>query len=209
MSDPGPGPGPDPAAEQKVPVWKNPFVLAFLGGALFLTVMPFIQRPFLKAPPPVTTLSAWSLPSLGGGPVSSETLAGTVVLATTEWGPCDAACVERQQAFGRGRGHVDDLGARIVLVSLVGPEAKAGLEAVMKEASPAWRFAEATPEFLGTLEAGLRQFTGRPGSTFAEAHAIVLIDQVNAVRGYWLDDVAGRGNSINAARLLAKHGPNP
>lgn len=199
----------DPAPAAKVPLWKNPFLLAFLGGALFLTILPLIQRPFLKAPPPVTSLSPWALVSLGGGPVSSEALAGKVVLATAEAGPCDPACVERQQAFGRGRPHVDDLGGAIVFVSLVGPEAKAGLEAVMREASPAWRFAEASPEFLGTLEAGLRQFTGRPGSTFAEAHAIVLIDQVNAVRGYWLDDVAGRGNSINAARLLAKHGPTP
>lgn len=199
----------DPAPEAKVPLWKNPFLLAFLGGALFLTILPFIQRPFLKAPPAVTTLAPWALASLGGGPVSSEALAGKVVLATTEWGPCDAACVERQQAFGRGRPHVDDLGDRVVFVSLVGPEARPGLAAVITDASPAWRFAEATPELLGTLEAGLRQFTGRPGSTFAEAHAIVLIDQGNAVRGYWLDDVAGRGNSINAARLLAKHGPTP
>jgi cytochrome oxidase Cu insertion factor (SCO1/SenC/PrrC family) len=192
-----------------VPPWKNPFVLAFVAGAAFLTVLPVLQRPFLKAPPPVMALGPWALESLGGGPVSSEALAGKVVLATTEWGPCDAACVTRQEAFGRGVNHVDDLGDRIVFVSLVGPEAKAPLARLWQGASPAWRFGAATPEFLGELERGLRQFTGRPGATFAEAHAIVLIDQDNAVRGYWFDDVAGRGNSINAARLLAKHGPNP
>ena len=38
---------------------------------------------------------------------------------------------------------------------------------------------------------------------------IVLIDQNDAVRGYWMNDGAGRGNSINAARLLAKLGPMP
>ena len=46
-------------------------------------------------------------------------------------------------------------------------------------------------------------------TTFAKAHVIVLIDQNGAVRGYWLDDGPGRGNSINAARLLAKEGPTP
>lgn len=202
-------PGPTAAAEPKVPVWKNPFVLAFLAGAAFLTVLPVLQRPFLKAPPPVMTLEPWALESLGGGPVSSEALAGKVVLATAEWGPCDEACVTRQQAFGRGVGHVDDLGDRVVFVSLVGPEAAAALAKLREGATPAWRFGLATPELLGALERGLRQFTGRPGSTFAEAHAIVLLDQESAVRGYWLDDVAGRGNSINAARLLAKHGPTP
>ncbi len=202
-------PAPADAAEPKVPVWKNPFVVAFLIGAAVLTILPFLQRPFLKAPPAVTTLSPWEVPSLAGGPVSSAALAGKVVLATTEWDACDEACVTRQQAFGRGRTHVDDLGEKVILVSLVGPEAKAGLAALIEEGSPAWRFGEATPALLAALEAGLRQFTGRPGSTFAEAHAIVLLDQENAVRGYWLDDVAGRGNSINAARLLAKHGPNP
>lgn len=198
------------APEPKVPVWKNPYVVGFLIGAVFLTVMPLVQRQFLKAPPPIKQLSAWELPELGGGEVSSAALAGRVVLATTELGPCDAACVERQKTFGLAVRHVDDLEGKVVLVSLVGDEAKAGLAELIQSATPAWRFGGGSLEpLLGQLQAGLDQFLAPPSADFAKAHVIVLIDQNDAVRGYWMDDGAGRGNSINAARLLAKHGPNP
>lgn len=195
------------------PFWKNPYLIGFLLGAAFLTVMPFIQRRFLKAPPPLRQLTAWELPSLGGGPVSTTALKGKVVLATTELGPCDPACLERQKNFGTAVRHVDDLDGGVVVVSFVGEEAKAGLAELMQTATPAWRFAGGNADqldpLLGQLQLGLDQFLAPPSANFAKAHVIVLIDQNDAVRGYWMDDGAGRGNSINAARLLAKHGPNP
>lgn len=199
---------PEPHAK---PFWKNPYLIGFLIGAVFLTVMPFIQRLFLKAPPPLRQLPGWELPSLGGGPVSSSDLAGKVVLATTELGPCEATCVERQKTFGLAVRHVDDLDGKVVLVSFIAEEAKAGLTEVIQAATPAWRFAAASESdvVLGQLQLGLDQFLEPPSANFAKAHVIVLIDQDNAVRGYWMDDGAGRGNSINAARLLAKYGPKP
>lgn len=200
----------DPAPEPKTPLWKNPYLLGFLIGAAFLTLMPLVQRQFLKAPPPLMQLAAWELPSLGGGEVSSRALAGTVVLATTELGPCDAACLDRQKTFGLAVRHVDDLGAKVVLVTLVGDEAKAGLVELTQAATSAWRFGGSSLDpLLGQLQTGLDQFLAPPSADFARAHVIVLIDQNGAVRGYWMHDGAGRGNSINAARLLAKHGPNP
>jgi hypothetical protein len=203
----------DPAETPKTPVWKNPYVLGFLIGAFFLTILPIMQRQFLKAPPPLLQLDAWEVPSLGGGPVSSSALAGKVVLATTETGPCDAECAERQQRFGTAVRHVDDLKDKVVLLSLVGEPAKAGLGSLIQSATPAWRFgggsaAELQP-LLGQLQTGLDKFLAPPSADFARAHVIVLIDQNDAVRGYWMDDGAGRGNSINAARLLAKLGPRP
>jgi hypothetical protein len=50
------------------------------------------------------------------------------------------------------------------------------------------------------------------GSTpeeFSTLPAVVLVDQAQAVRGFWQGDTAGRGNAINAARLLASHGVHP
>ena len=193
--------------------FKNPYLIGFLIGAVFLTLMPFVQRQFLKAPPPLRQLTAWELPSLGGGPVSTKALAGKVVLATADLGPCDSVCVDRQKTFGLAVRHVDDLGDKVVVVSLVGEEAKAGLTELMQAATPAWRFAGGTEAqlepLLSQLQLGLDQFLEPPSANFARAHVIVLIDQNDAVRGYWMHDGAGRGNSINAARLLAKHGPNP
>jgi len=172
-----------------------------------------MQRLFLKAPKPIRQLTAWELPSLGGGPVSSAALTGKVVLATTDLGPCDEACVERQKTFGLAVHHVDDLGDKVVLVSLVGEQAREALAPLIQAATPAWRFgggsdAQLEP-LLGPLQLGLDQFLAPPSANFAKAHVIVLIDQNNAVRGYWMHDGAGRGNSINAARLLAKRGPTP
>lgn len=202
---------PDPAgAEPKVPVYKNPFVIAFVIGAAFLTVLPIVQRQFLKAPPPIGQLDAWEVTSLGGGPVSSRALAGKVVLLSTEPGPCDADCVKRVTDFGTAVRHVDDLKDAVIVVSLVGEGAKEPLQPLIGAATPAWRFGggELGP-VLGQLQAGLDTFLAPPSADFAKAHVIALIDQNNAIRGYWMQDGAGRGNSINAARLLAKRGPNP
>ncbi len=188
--------------------WK-PYVIGFLIGAVILTVIPFLQRRFLKAPPPVRQLPAWSVASLGGGEVSSAALAGKVVLATIEIAPCAAPCLERHQNFGTAAHHVDDLKGAIVLVSLVGPDAQPGLADLVKGATPAWRFGAAEAPFIAELQAALDQFRGATDMEISRSHAVVLIDQDNALRGFWPDDGAGRGNSINAARLLAKHGPNP
>lgn len=209
---PGSPEAPQPA-EAKVPVWKNPFLIAFVVGALFLTLMPILQKAFLKAPAPIRDLTAWEVPSLGGGPTSSTALAQSVVLLTTELGPCEADCLQRQKDFGTAVRHVDDLGGKVVLLTLVGEQAKDGLQPLIAAGTPAWRFgggtaAELEP-VLGQLQKGLDLFLAPPGADFARAHVIALLDQNGAVRGYWLADGAGRGNSINAARLLAKRGPQP
>lgn len=203
-----PGPEAMADAEPKTPIWKNPYLIGFLIGAFFLTVLPLMQRQFLKAPPPIRQLTAWELPSLGGGPISSTALAGKVLLITTELGPCDAACLERQQLFGTATRHVDDLGDKVVLVSLVGEAAKEALTGAI-QATPAWRFAGAPEPLLTQLQPALDQFLAPNTADFARGHHIALVDQNGAVRGFWRDDGAGRGNSINAARLLAKEGPNP
>ena len=196
-------------AQPKTPISKNPYVIGFLIGAFFLTALPLMQRQFLKAPPPIRQLNAWELSSLGGGPVSSTALAGKVLLITTELGPCDAACLERQKLFGTATRHVDDLKDTVVLVSLVGEAAKEPLTALIQAATPAWRFAGSPEPLLGQLQPALEQFLAPNTADFARGHHIALVDQNGAVRGFWMDDGAGRGNSINAARLLAKEGPNP
>ena len=44
---------------------------------------------------------------------------------------------------------------------------------------------------------------------FAQVPALGLVDQNGALRGFWTTTEIGRGNLINAARLLAKKGPRP
>ena len=66
---PTPETPPESGPETKKPVWKNPYVLGFVIGIVFLTVLPFVQRKFLKAPPPIATLAPWVLPTVDGGTV--------------------------------------------------------------------------------------------------------------------------------------------
>lgn len=207
------------AAEAKVPLWKNPFVIAFAVGVVVITLVRPLSELFRSAPPPIRQLSPWALTSLGGGPASASALQGTVVLLSAELGPCDERCVERQTEFGAGARHVDDLGGKVIFLTLVGDEARAALEAQIAVASPLRRFAGTSAELqplVAELQAALAQRQlerdqreGAPRVQFALARPVVLIDQAGNVRDFWPMDGAGRGNSINAARLLATRGPQP
>lgn len=209
-------PPPPVEPEKKVPVWKNPYVIGFLIGIAFITALPFLQRPFLKAPPPIATLPAWSLPTADGGVIGSASLLGTVWLASFPPPECGPGCQEDQARFGRALNHIDDFDGGIALVSF-------GFEGTVIEPVPdllpgRWYVTRASPEALDAALAGLRGgFTlfggrdaGATASEFASSLAgLALVDQRGDLRGFWRDDHAGRGNAINAARLLARYGPTP
>jgi hypothetical protein len=188
--------------------WKpNVFVLAFVLGAIVLTVLPLLQKRFLKAPPPITALPAWSLATSGGEAVGSQSLKGHVWLASFVSSPCDADCTARQEAFGRSLPHLEDLDGGVVLVSFSaeGPA----------PSRPGWYVLSGPtePEVVDAFRAGWSQWAGTDaGSTAAEFSrlpGIAVVDQDGALRGFWKDDAAGRGNAINAARLLLLHGVQP
>lgn len=185
---------------------NRPFFIAFLIGAVILTALPLLQERFLKAPPPVLKLTPWTS---SRGDVSSIALTGKVVLLQVEVSPCDADCGKRVTDFGAITNHVSDLGDKIILVTLADAGAMATLETQRKAASPAWRFAEPDPALLTQLQVGLVKFLGADSTEFTRSHSLVLLDQDGAVRGYWQTGEVGRGNAINAARLLAKKGPAP
>ena len=196
--------------------WINPWSVAFVSGLVFLTAMPLLQRRFLKAPPPVGPLGDWVLAEAETArPLASSALLGKVVLATFAPADCGEDCVERHEGLRRALSHTDDLGDAIRLVTFAAPSAVASL----RSPSPAPRLHLLTgaPEQLEGLAAGVRRcwdaFAGTDGgSTTGELlrlPAYMLVDQQGFVRGFWRTDAAGRGNAINAARLLARHGVNP
>lgn len=208
----------DPAQPEPVTPgrkWLNPYVIAFLVGVVFLTVVPRFQRRFLKAPPPIGPLGEWTLSTVDDGqPFGSKQLAGRVVLYSFVAGPCDAACVEAQRAFGRVLDHTDDFGNAVQLVTIAHASAAPALKAL---ALGRWQIVTAPDErlapVLGAFHGAWAKRGGQDaGSTVAEQAglpAFALVDQVGQVRDFWRTDSAGRGNAINAARLLAEHGPNP
>jgi cytochrome oxidase Cu insertion factor (SCO1/SenC/PrrC family) len=199
---------PEPAQpEPRKPVWKNPFVIAFVIGAIALTVLPFAQRKFLKAPPPGPSLGTWELKTVDGAAFGSAQLLGKVWIASF------APDAPRQQTFGGILRHVEDLGEKVFLVSFVLPGAEAP-----KSTDPRWVVLTGTGEQLEALvmqhfRPAFVEFAPLDAGTtvegFAQVPELGVVDQNGRLRGFWPDTELGRGNVINAVRLLAKYGPTP
>lgn len=192
-----------------------PWVVGFLVGVVFLTALPFLQKKFLKAPPAIAPLGAWKLETVDErAAFSSSALDGRVALYFLAAGSCDASCVEAHEAFGRGLNHTDDLGEAVHFVSLARETAADSLKG---RAHGRWHVVSGTDAQLAPVLASLHRAWaqrggGDAGSTLDEQialQAFVLVDQQGQVRDFWRADEAGRGNSINAARLLARFGPTP
>jgi len=200
-------------------LWRNPFAVAFVLGAVVLTVFPLVQRLALRAPPPLLQLAPWSLQDLdaeGGRAFASSSLQGKVWIANFVAAPCDQECQESLVSFAAIGHHLDDLGDKVALVSFVRPQAQSSLAGIARPAGPAWHrlsgdaasfeavwssFARGWNQQTQALSNRTIEFLLRP--TFA------VVDQDGAVRGFWPADEAGRGHAINAVRMFAQHGTKP
>ena len=196
--------------------WLNPFSVAFVLGIIFLTALPLLQRRFLKAPPPIGPLGRWELVDAASSkPLGSELLAGKVLIVTFAAEPCDATCVEQTAGLARAQSHTDDLGDTIQLLSIA---ARGALPALKDQpGGPRFHVLTGTSEQLEQVTSGIRanwtRFAGTDGGANPQdalrLPAYAVVDQQGQVRGFWRTDSAGRGNAINAARLLARYGVNP
>jgi len=190
-------------------------VIAFLLGAIVLTVLPFLQRRFLKAPPAIAPLTTWRLSTVDDArPFGSAELLGHVFIIFFAPSPCETDCLEAQRAFGRGVDHTDDLGDTVHFVTVARDTAAPALQGL---ANGRWHVVTGADEALSPLVASLHSAWALrggsdAGSTLPEQialQAFAVIDQEGQVRDFWRADSAGRGNAINAVRLLARYGPNP
>jgi hypothetical protein len=201
-------PGSRSGCTLKVGKWRpNVFVVAFVLGAVVLTVLPLLQKRFLKAAEPIVTLPDWSLSTAGGEVVGSQSLRGRVWLASFRASPCDSECLSRQEAFGRVLPHLEDLDGGVVLVTFTAD--------APVPSPPGWYVVggPTEPQVVESFRDGWTAWGGNDaGSTAAEFSRLpgfALVDQNGALRGFWKEDAEGRGNAINAARLLRLHGPRP
>ncbi|MCA2977465.1 MAG: hypothetical protein INH41_18180 [Myxococcaceae bacterium] len=190
------------------------WVAAFAIGVVVLTVLPLLQKRFLKAPPPIAPFGEWRLATLDDRrPMGSAELAGQVMLISFAPSPCDAACVDRQLVFARGVDHTDDLADRVRHVTIT----RADNEGLKAKAIGRWHVLAGSDEqlapVLDALHTAWRLRVGTDAGVSVQERlslpAVVVVDQLGAVRDFWRDDAAGRGNAINAARLLATRGPQP
>lgn len=212
----------------KTPIYKNPFVIAFVLGALILTVLPIMQSLVMRAPPPIASLGDWNLVDQDGQPISDDSLRGQVWVASFFFSRCPSVCPQQQADFQKILDHVSDLSSDdkkpIRLVSFsVDPEfdTPAVLKAYAQKRgvpSDRWTFVTGGQQALTDLlvkrmmvDVGERTTLPGQPDLFDISHAakFVLVDQNGDVRGYWGTDELARGNLINAARLLWKRGPQP
>jgi protein SCO1/2 len=218
---------PQESTTAKEPLWKNPFVLAFVAGAITLTLLPVLASATLRAPPPVASLGAWSLVDQDGQMIGNESLRGQVWVASVFFSRCPSVCPRQQKDFAQILSHLEDLRSpdkkpvRLVSFSVDPthdtPEVLRAWAEKNHADTTRWSLVTGPEDRVKALlvdrmflEVG--QKTPVPGTDlFDIAHAsrFVLVDQNGDVRGYWPTDELGRGNLINAARLLWKKGPTP
>ncbi len=213
--------------EGKKPFYKNPFLIGFVVGALALTILPFLQKTQMRAPEPISHLGDWALVDQWGKPFGSKELAGKVWVASFFFSRCPSICPPQQRDFLKVLDHVDDLEQPIELVSFsVDPEhdkpevlnAYARKMDATGATKNKWHLVTGSKETLKDIlikrfmvDMGDARALDGSADLFDISHSakFVLIDQNGAVRGYWSSDDLGRGNLVNAARMLAKRGPNP
>jgi protein SCO1 len=201
-------------------VKKHPYLVGFFVGAVLLTLLPFLQERFLKAPPPIGDLGAWSLVDQDGAPFGSRELAGHVVVVGTFFTRCPSVCPALMEKMKNMHRAVEDLGPRVRFVAItVDPEHDQ--PAVLKEyarklgADPArWTFvtgerAAVEDLLVKRMMVGVGEKQAQ-GDLFDIAHStrFALVDQKGRLRALWPTEDPHVGNLVNAARLLAKRGPD-
>ena len=120
--------------------------------------------------------------------------------------------------------HVDDLGDAIHLVSFPVdpefdmPEVLNAYARKLGAPQDRWHYVGGNKDKVRALivdgikvAMGERRTLEGNASLFDISHAarFVLVDQNGDVRGFWGTDDEGRSNLVNAARMLAKRGPQP
>jgi protein SCO1 len=208
------------------PLWKRyPYVVGFLVGAVLLTALPFLQRAFLTAPPPIADLGPWQLVDQGGAAYGSEQLAGKVWIAAFFFSRCPTVCPVEMDKLKRMHKAVADLDDAVHFVAFTvdpGYDTPAVLQAYATKlgADPArWTFLTGPQASLEALlvKKMLVPIGPAPAATaspqelidIAHSTRFALVDQKGRLRALWpTEDEQQLGNMINAARLLVREGPD-
>ncbi len=205
-------------------VFRYPFAAAFVAGAVCLTVLPFCQKQFLRAPPPIGSLGNWELVDESGKPFGSVDLKGKVWVASFFFTRCPGACADEDATAGKILRHVEDLAGKagvapIALVSFTVDPTRDTPEVLAAEATrravPRGRWKLLTGDPVRVRDLLVNRFKVEMGDApddkgkIRHSRKLALVDQNGDVRGFWDADELARGNLINAARLLAKSGPRP
>lgn len=195
------------APEAKKPFYKNVFFLGFLVGIVFLTLLRFLQPVWLSAPAPLGGVAPFELRDQTGATVSLQSLQGSVWIAVF----CDAPCAETA-TLAKMVKPLSDLRQKVPVIAIAnapvseapqGVQVLSGPPEALTEVSRSFSAAFAQQPHRGSVSPYLKK------GALGMPPMLAVVDQAGAIRGFWPPDELGQGNSINAARLLTKHGPRP
>jgi protein SCO1/2 len=203
-------------AEGRVPLWRNPYVVAFVVGCITVTLLRPLLRHEPPPPPVLSQLPAFSLVDPNGKPFGSEQLAGQVWIASFFFTHCPSVCPQlmarmaQLQNLYRERG-ID--GIRLVSIT-VDPERDT--PEVLRAAEPRygvdptrWTLLTGSRAAIATL---CRDGFHVPGLDVPAAadgdipHTtkVVLVDAQNRIRGYYDTDPDGLDEVFNRAQHVRK-----
>ena len=201
-------------ARGRVPLWRNPYVVAFVVGCVTVTLI----RPLLRyepAPPPVLSeLPAFSLVDTAGKPFGSEQLRGRVWVASFFFTHCPSVCPALMARMAQLEKRYRDAGiADVHLVSItVDPERDT--PEVLRAAEPRYGVDPARWTLLTGPRAAIADVATQgfkvPGldvrrevdGDIPHTTKLVLVDTQNRVRGYYdatdegIDEVFHRAQHV-------------
>jgi len=221
------------------PFYKNPFVIAFVLGALALTLMRPLSLLFLDAPDPLVHVQPWSMTGDDDKPFGTEQLKGKVWLANFIFTRCPTQCPKLTQVMQKAVTNLDHHGDNMHFVSFTvdptydKPPVFQAYKEKFNISSSRWTFVTGSEKDMHDLLQGqLKLFVGEKKPVNAEegtplpdaeqakpprdqlfdiAHSgrLALFDQNGDLRGLFTADDAGLAAMGNAAKLLVLKGPNP
>lgn len=205
------------------PIWKNPFVIAFVVGALSLVAIRPLQYAARSAPPPLLEPGVWTLVDQDGKPYGTKDLTGKVWIADFFFTRCPSVCPELTRKLDEVRQRFPE-NEQIAFVSFSvdpafdTPEVLRNHRSKLGIVDPRWRFVTGSQENVHEWLSGrLRLHVGMPerkepqDDLFDISHAsrFALFDQNGALRALASTDQAGLARLVGAASLLLEEGPNP
>ncbi len=203
-------------AEGRVPLWRNPWVVAFVIGCVTVTLIRPLLRREPPPPPVLSTLPAFTLVDTTGKPFGSNELRGQVWIASFFFSRCPSVCpllmshmAELQKLYQER--HID--GIRLVSIT-VDPEHDT--PEVLRAAEPGygvdpsrWTLLTGPRTDIHTLcTAGFHvpglDVPAEKSGDIPHTTKVVLVDTQNRIRGYYDTDADGLDEVFNRAQHVLK-----
>lgn len=202
-------------------MFKNPFILAFIFGALALTMIRQFSYLRESAPPPLVEVGEWSLKDQAGHDFGSQALKGKVYIADFFFTRCPSICPHlthsMQEVQKRYLGKKKPIHFLSITVDPSHDSADRLLEYASKKKLDLsnWSFLTGTQGELEQvivqqmkIHMGDKKAIPKSDNLYDISHMaqLALFDQQGDLRGLFQTDPTGLANLVRAANLLIRQG---